>query len=50
MARLRDDLKVMRTEVLKTGDSKLNIPVNVSGRGEPKPSTLDPETSTLPQT
>jgi len=30
MARLRDDLKVMRTEVLKTGDSKLNIPVNVS--------------------
>ncbi|GBF99636.1 DNA-directed RNA polymerase II subunit 1-like, partial [Raphidocelis subcapitata] len=29
MAKLRDDLRVMRTEVLRTGDSKLNIPVQM---------------------
>lgn len=31
MHQLREDLRVMRTEVLRTGDSKLNIPVQVRG-------------------
>lgn len=29
MSRIRDDLRVMRTEVLRSGDSKLNIPVQM---------------------